>query len=273
MKPAFSILICTILCIQLNGQCHFKNNTFVPGELVSYNVYYNIGFLWFDAAFVNFKISDTTINSVEAYKFSSFGATKPNYDWVYKVRDYYESHADVNTLSPLYFSRNTSEGSYSVHNTYRFNYSDSTIYSSITNNKDPHYKDTLQIKDCTLDVLTAIYACRSINVDALEKNDTIPLKMLINNEFYNLHLRYLGKEKATLEDERVYNCNKFSILLVEGTIFSGGEELYVWISDDKAKIPICIEAKILVGSIIAQLYEVTGNNWPLDSMVKNNSKE
>jgi len=40
---------------------------------------------------------------------------------------------------------------------------------------------------------------------------------------------------------------------VEGTIFRGGEDMLVWVSTDNRKIPIVVEAKILVGSVKAYL--------------------
>jgi hypothetical protein len=55
--------------------------------------------------------------------------------------------------------------------------------------------------------------------------------------------------------------------MIEGMIFSGGENISIWISDDKAKIPIRVEAQILVGSIVAELNEVSGNKWPINSKI------
>ena len=50
-----------------------------------------------------------------------------------------------------------------------------------------------------------------------------------------------------------YLCYKFSALLVEGTIFSGGEDMVVWITADANRVPVMVEAKILIGSIKAYL--------------------
>jgi hypothetical protein len=38
-------------------------------------------------------------------------------------------------------------------------------------------------------------------------------------------------------------------LLIEGTIFKGGEKMEVWVSDDDNRIPVMINTPILVGSI------------------------
>lgn len=273
MRIMALILIIHFWAVQLNGQCNYVNTTFKSGEKVTYNVFYRVGFLWFNAANAYFQTSDTVINNKKAYKFYSYGATEPNYDWIFKVRDEYFSCADIETLSPLYFSRKTSEGSYKVNNQYNFNYQDSVVYSKIENSKKPLIYDTLKLSSCTLDVLAATYACRTVNLNTLKPNDTIPLKMLIDNEYYDLYLRYLKSEIVILENGFAYRCRKFSILLVEGSIFSGGENLYVWISDDNAKIPIKIEAKILVGSIIVQVNTIEGNKWPLSSRMNINIKE
>jgi hypothetical protein len=259
--------------IQSFSQCNYKNITFSSGELVEYKVYYKLGFLWFNAAKVVFEISDTIINNQKAYKFDSYGTTLPNYDWIYKVRDSFQSIVDSATLRPIQFLRDTREGNYIVNNEYWFDYSSKIIYSIIENSDTPKYSDTLNIEDCTQDVLTAIYVCRNLDITNLNYNDTIKLNMLIDNKIHKLYLRYQGKENTELEEGGVYRCRKFTILLVEGTIFSGGENLSVWISDDKAKVPIRVEAEILVGSIVAQLKSLVGNKWPLNSVTEDNLKE
>jgi len=223
--------------------------------------------MWFYAAEVNFKVNKAKYNNRDVFHFTSHGQTLPNYDWIYKVRDSFQSYADSTTLSPIYFSRKTSEGSYKVNNNYTFDYNKQKIYSNIENSKNPQYKDTLKIQDCTLDVLTASYASRNLDITEIYFSDTIPLKMLIDNKIYNLYLRYIGDEDVVLNNGEKYRCKKFTILMVEGTIFSGGEDITVWISNDKAKVPIKVEAKILIGSIIAELKNIKGNRWPMYSKI------
>ena len=54
-------------------------------------------------------------------------------------------------------------------------------------------------------------------------------------------------------------------MMVDGTIFSGGEDLTAWFTDDKNCAPILLEAKIAVGSVKAFLVDMSGNRWPLKS--------
>jgi hypothetical protein len=52
-------------------------------------------------------------------------------------------------------------------------------------------------------------------------------------------------------------------MLVEGTIFKGGEDLMVWVTNDENKVPVMVEAKILIGSVKAYLtgYENLKEDW------------
>ncbi len=264
------VISASILFIAYNSlysQCTYTNTTFQSGEEVIYKVYYKLGFMWFNAAQASFSIKTTNYNNKKVLHFDSYGQTLPNYDWIYKVRDHFQSYSDSVDLRPLYFSRVTSEGNFKVNNQYVFDYPKSKIYSSVENSEKPKKRDTLNIQSCTYDVLTAIYACRNTDVAKLKRNDTIPLKMIVDNKTYELYLRYLGIENMQLNDERVFRCRKFTILMIEGTIFAGGENITVWISDDNAKIPIRVEAEILVGSIVAEVDALRGNKWPIQSQI------
>ncbi len=75
--------------------------------------------------------------------------------------------------------------------------------------------------------------------------------MIVDNELFELHGRYLGKETIKSTDKTKISCLKFSMLLVQGTMFKGGENLTVWVTDDANHVPILVEAKVLVGSVKA----------------------
>lgn len=267
MKLALILYAVILFSDNIYSQCNYTNTTFKSGEDISYNIYYNLGFMWFNAAQVNFRVSGIEYDNKPAFYFTSNGQTLLNYDWIFKVRDSYESIADSATLNPFYFSKNTNEGKYSAHNSYVFSHADSLIFSTINNNSIAQFNDTIKMQQCTFDVLTAVYAFRSISYSTISCGDTIPINMVIDNEIYNLHLNYIGVEDAETDNEVVYRCRKFRILMVEGTIFSGNEDIVLWVSDDDAKIPIKVEADILVGSIIAIIDSVSGNQWPLKSII------
>ena len=58
-KFRYLILILVHIVASYNltiAQCWEKNFAFAPGEKVSYNVYYNWGFIWIDAGIAEFKV-------------------------------------------------------------------------------------------------------------------------------------------------------------------------------------------------------------------------
>ena len=55
-----------------------------------------------------------------------------------------------------------------------------------------------------------------------------------------------------------FRCLKFCPVVQTGRIFKKEEDLIVWISDDKNKIPLCGKAKILFGSIKLELIKHEG---------------
>jgi len=246
------------------AQCLDREPVFNSGEAIYYEVAYNWGVIWVDAGEVYFKV-DTLINRDKIhFYFDSFGKSYPFYDWIFKVRDHFQSVVDAETFQPVWFTRDTYEGGYEVKNRYDFDFDNGKVISSISHSESPPAIDTLDIQPCTYDVLSAIYYARNIDFSGLNENDTIPIRFIIDGEFFDLYIRYLGKETIKNRNEKHYNCIKFSAMLVEGTIFKGGEDLFVWVTDDQYKIPVFIEAKILIGSIKAYLTGYDGIGKLLD---------
>lgn len=261
------------LCYQrLQSQCITINNTITSGEKISYEVYYNWGFLWFNAAEVYFKTDSLVQNNVPLYHFISKGSTHENYDWFFKVRDCYESYVDARTFKPFLANRNTSEGNYKVNERYAFNQSKGLLYSSVVTSKKPLKLDTLKVPPCIFDVLSATYYARNIDFSKYKPGDKIPIDIIIDNEIFNLYIRYIGRETITNKDKSRYRCIKFKALIIEGSIFKGGEDLTVWVSDDETKIPVYIEARILVGTIKAYIIEATGLRHPMTGKIANAKK-
>ena len=76
--------------------------------------------------------------------------------------------------------------------------------------------------------------------------------MFLDDQVYNLYIRYLGKEQIKTR-YGTFNTIKIRPLLIEGTIFKGGEKMTVWVSDDANHVPVRVDSPILVGSIKVDL--------------------
>ncbi len=240
-----------------NDFCTTKNTSFKSGERLTFHVYYNMGFIWINAGNCVFSVRSTSYNGHNAYYISGDGRTAKSYEWFYKVRDLYESYVDQETLLPLRFIRNVNEGSLSYKHDAAFNHGTKQI-----NGDGKLYA----MPSCTQDVLSAVYFARNIDYNKYAPGDRIPFNMFLDDKVYPLYIKYLGKEKV--ETKRgTFNAIKIIPLLIEGTMFNGGEGMEVWVSDDKNHIPLRINSPIVVGSIKADLMEYENLLNPFSSII------
>ncbi|PLX04560.1 MAG: DUF3108 domain-containing protein [Marinilabiliales bacterium] len=258
-----------IFSLKTEAQCYSENTVVKAGEKVYFDVYYNWGFIWVSAAEAIFEVNHTEYKGNTVFHFKSFGRSLPSYDWLYKVRDVYEAYADTSNLKPYWFNRNTSEGNYKVNNEYSFDHANKKIYSKSENSKKPLVRDTIQLPDCIYDMQAAIYHARNLDFSQLKIGEKIPIKMLIDNEIADLYIRYMGRDTIQTKNGIKYACIKFTALMMEGSIFNGGEDVEVWVTDDQNKIPVLVEAKILVGSVKAYLSKYTGLRNESTAILKN----
>jgi hypothetical protein len=245
----------TFLLLSTTGtsQCFSSNTAFQSGERIIYNVVYNWGFIWIGAGDVVFHVNQAEYNGHPVFAVEADGTSYKTYDWFFKVRDSFSAYIDKETLQPLWHVKNTSEGGYDSYEEYTFDYKRNLIYAGTSTSKRSYKRDTLKTENCTFDVLSMVYYARNFDFSGLSAGDKIPVTVLLDDKIYHLYIRFRGRELLNTKDGRQYRTIRFSVMLVEGTVFKGGEDLTVWVTDDKNHVPVLVEAKILVGSVKALL--------------------
>src|SRR5690349_4603384 len=99
-NKVFSLVIFILMAFteKANGPddefCGVRNTTFQAGEEVNYTVYYSVAGIYIDAGIATFTNVLEKMNGKSVYHISGVGKTNPSYDWVYKVRDKYETYID-----------------------------------------------------------------------------------------------------------------------------------------------------------------------------------
>lgn len=222
-----------------NGFCDMRNSSFTAGEIITFKVFYSLVGAKIGAGEATFRSTIETFQNKPVYHIVGEGKTYGFYDGIFKVRDKYESYIDTATLQPYRFIRNVNEGSYKKYENITFNKATNT---AVTNN------GVFKVPECVQDVLSAIYFARNIDFDKYKKDDKIQFSMFLDNEVYDMYIRYLGKETVKTSFGK-FKAIKFKPLLIKGTIFEGGEKMTVWVSDDGNRIPVRIESPISVGSV------------------------
>lgn len=237
--------------------CGIRNYAFQSGEQISFTVFYNVIGLYVNAGNATFSVNSEKLNNVPVYHLVGAGNSNSSYDWIFKVRDKYESYIDTANLQPIKFIRNVDEGGYKINENVSFNRQANTATSE---------KGTVKVPNCVQDVLSAIYYARNIDFEKYKPEDRIPFTMFLDNEVYNLYIKYLGKETVKTRFGK-FNAIKFKPLLVKGTLFEGGEKMTVWVSDDANHIPLRIESPIVVGSVKVDMMGYKNLRHPFSSMI------
>ncbi|MBL4704299.1 MAG: DUF3108 domain-containing protein [Flavobacteriales bacterium] len=260
-------ILIVFLALSLVGssQCAITSIPFKGGEKLDYIIYYNYKKLWVPAGKVRFEVNDSIYNGKDCFHFNGRGKTFKEYDWFFKVRDQYQSFATKKELKPERFIRNVHEGSTSIYYDYTFNHSKNEAYYK--RSKSDQTSDTITNTHCVFDVMTTVYYARTIDFTKYKVNDTVPLTMILDGKKYETYIRYTGKGTTKTRSGEVYKVVKFKPLLIEGTIFTGGEDMEVSVSDDKNRVPLLVEAKILVGSVKVYIDKMKGLKYPMTSKV------
>lgn len=237
--------------------CGLPNQAFQAGESITFKVYYTLAGVYIAAGEATFTVALEELGGKSVYHVTGAGKNYSFLDNFFKVRDKYESYIDTATLQPLKFIRNVSEGSYRKYENVSFN---KTAHTAITNS------GVFKTPDCIQDVLSTMYYARNIDFDKMKPGDKIPFSMFLDNQVYDLYIRYVGKETIKTKYGK-FRAIKIKPLLIKGTIFEGGEKMTVWISDDANHIPVRVESPISVGSVKVDMMDFKNRRTPMNSLI------
>ena len=265
------VIICSVGQLKSQEKSGIENFAFQSGEKLTFRGYYNWGFIWVAAGEVKLEVKNESYSDKPAYKIEALGRSLKAFDWFFKLRDTISCYVDTTSLKPFYFDRKTHEGDYIARHEYWFDYDKDQIYSKIRKRQKPEKKDTLENKNISSDIVSVAYYTRNLDFSKYKKKEKIPLRMLIDNEVHNLYIRYKGIENVKLKSGEVYECLKFSPMLVKGHLFKGGEDMTIWVSNDRNRVPIMVEAKVLIGSVKGLLNSYEGLRSTRNSHFKRRS--
>jgi len=226
---------------------------FQPGEKITYSVAYHVIGLYVNAGTASFTTSKANIATGDVYHLVGEGATNSKYDWIYKVRDRYESYYDAASMQPVRFVRNVNEGKYKKYEEVTF---DAQTNTAVTP------KGAYKVPQKVQDVISSMYYARSINFSQYKQGDKIPFNMFLGSNVYSMYIKYVGKEAVKTKYGTI-NTLKLQPLLLKGNSFKGGEDMTVWVTDDNNHVPVRIESKLSVGSIKVDLQQYENLKYPL----------
>ncbi len=232
------------------------NHAFQPDEKITYTVFYNVIGIYINAGKATFSTSTEKMQNNDVYHVVGEGSTNPKYDWIFKVRDRYESYFNTTDLQPLKFIRQINEGKYKKHEEITFNQQTNT---AITN------KGIYKVPENVQDVISVLYYARNINYNQYSAGDKISFSMFLDNQVYNMYIHYMGKETIKTKYGK-FNVIKLKPLLLKGNIFDGGEKMTIWVTDDPNHIPVRVESPIAVGTVKIDLMHYENLKYPVTAL-------
>ncbi|MFI5203958.1 MAG: DUF3108 domain-containing protein [Flavobacteriales bacterium] len=237
-----------------------KHTSFKAGEELRYRIHYGV----VDAgeAILKLSTSDKKVNGRTLLHVEGTGRSLGAFDWFFKVRDKYESYIDEKGVFPWLFVRRVYEGGYEINQDYTFMQHKKTV----DNGAGKKYT----VPENVQDMISAFYYARTLNFDNAKKGDIFTITTFCDDTLFNLKIKFLAKETISLRKGK-FKCLKFVPVVQTGRIFKNEEDLSVWITDDKNKIPILAKAKIWVGSIKMEVVEYKNLANPISKVTRKNN--
>ena len=242
---------------------------FQHGERMEFVLHYRWGTINTDVATATVELDSLTYNGEKAFRCSAYGKTSRMFDFIFKVREDFDSWFTRDGLRPLKFTRDTYEGGYEAKNTYHYiwNAAEPYIAADVYSSKRGMKAITLPLTPCTFDLPTLFFFARNMDFDVVEPGRRYPMTFAIDDDVYNVYFILHGRETKKIPGLGTVKTIKFAAKLLEGEVFKGEEDMLIWVSDDENRLPVYFEAPLLVGVASGRLSGYGGLKHPFDALV------
>ena len=227
-----------------------------PGEEIRYRVHYGI----FTAGEAIMRLNPLLyrVNNRICYRAEVIGNSKGAFDKIIHIRDVWGSYFDTLNFQPQKSFRSIQENRYRKKEEIYFDYSRNMakIQSEDGNAEEVSVSPGVQ------DMVSGYYFMRLLNYDNYQKKDTIRMNGIFENKTYDFRIIYLGKERIKTKFGKT-NAFLISPIMPKNTLFSGRNPIKMWISDDQNRIPLKIEAELLLGSLDMDIQDYQNLKYPI----------
>ncbi|GGZ84711.1 DUF3108 domain-containing protein [Algibacter mikhailovii] len=253
-----------IFCLTFSLQLVFaqQESSFGAGEWFKFRMSYSS---WLKAGNATLHVKNAKLGDKDVYHVVGKGWTTGMIKWFFKVKDRYETYFDKETILPYKFVRNIDEGGHTKDIVINF---DQENNRAVINNKKNNSVKIIDTKPNIQDMVSTFYYLRNnLDIKSLKPGDEVRIDMFFDEENYGFKLKYLGEEVIETEFGTIESI-KFRPYVMAGRVFKEEESLTLWVSKDKNKVPLRIQADLAVGSLRADLEAYKGLKYPFEIVVK-----
>lgn len=262
-----AIIVCFCFSLPAKAQCEAPNEAFKSGEHVMYDLFFNWKFVWIKAGFASLTTNATSYQNKPAFRYNLLSVSSKKIDFFFKMRDTLTCIVGEK-LEPRYFRKGAEEGKrYTVDEAW-FTYKDGVSFV----NQKRTYRDGEIIETeysdsrCIFDMLSILGQARSYDPKDYVIGQKINFPMATGRRVEEQTLIYRGMKNIEAENDTTYRCLVFSFVEYND---KGKEKEVItfYITDDKNHLPVRLDMFLNIGSAKAFLRSVTGNRYPLTSIV------
>jgi hypothetical protein len=170
---------------------------------------------------------------------------------------------------PQKFFRNIEENNYRRRETVDFDhFKDIAQVERHGKDKNKVKHGTYKVPDNVQDIVSGFYYLRTINYDQRRIGEVIRLQGFFDEEVFSMDIIYKGRETVSTKAGTI-RAIKLVPRLPSNKLFKGENAISVYLSDDRNKIPVLIQAEMFVGAVKVDMYKYQGLKTRLNLVAQN----
>jgi len=194
------------------------------------------------------------INKKQTIHYRMRGRTTGIVDKIYEVNDVYESWVDPETYLPVKSIRNVKEQKYRFYDEVTYDHINDSLFSLKSGRK----KVPGKINDL---VSVFFYIRQNQYFEDLLAGKKVQIPVYHGDDLFMMELEYIGIETIDTKIGRK-ECYVVSPKVPKGKLLKGSNDLKIYITKDKNRLPIYAEFELVLGALKCELnsYKINGVN-------------
>lgn len=257
----FSVLMLSSFQIGSEKAYPMIPTNFAPKETFEFRVHY--GFITAGEAKVELFEQLYLVNNKICFKATCTGRSSGTFDLGLRIRDTWTTYFDTATKVSQKSTRHIEEGNYRIDEVVQFQYANNKAIVDWEKKKGKRGHNEYEIAVGDLqDIVSGVYFLRSLDYANFKTGDIIKVNAFLEDKLYDFKIKYKGKEKIDTEFGEI-NAIKLAPIMPENGLFEGENSIRLYLSDDRNRLPLSIEADMFVGAVKVDLKKYSNLKYPI----------
>lgn len=209
------------------------------------------------------------VNERPCFKASVTGRTTGSFDVFLRIRDTWRTYIDTTTILPQRFFRNIEENNYRRRETVDFDHvKHMAAVERHGKDKNKVKRGTYKIPNNVQDIVSGFYYLRTLSYDQRRIGEVIRVQGFFDEDVFSMDVIYKGRETVETKAGTI-RAIKLVPKMPSNKLFKGENAISVYLSDDRNKIPVLIQAEMFVGAVKVDMYKYQGLKSRLNLVAHN----